>query len=497
MARLLLYLALGLAALQLTTAQSCSSVTITSQSDADTAFNDCSDISGSVTISPSAQGTLNLDGLEQISENFIVEDTSLVGITLPDIENVGGSVSVTGNEALTRLGLSGLAGINGDLNVKGNNALVDLSMDDLETIRGGMHLDGGFNTLSFEMLERVGRESDIVSTGSAGCSGIDSLNSSGEEEAEGEVFQGSYTCQTTSASPSSTSTSTSTSTSSPTSTGTDAATNPDSDEDSGLSGGAIAGIVVGVVVGVIIFLVLIWLFLRERRKNRGNLAALGAGASSGAAAAVLATSRGGDGNRDEEKQPSQSTSPTSTTPNGAAALAAIPRRPLSTSTAPTTSPTSTNANTASTLPSSLTAGSAQPSSMPMPTALIPGTNNTTNNPRNIDGTQNDTLFLNTTPAAARGGPQRRPSEFDVPMLDSGDVHEVSGVSRLKEERTGERIVSGGQVFELDGGFEGARHQRPLRGEESGDGDGEREDGDTGVEKLVGPQETGVVTRAGE
>ncbi|KAL4800684.1 hypothetical protein BDV19DRAFT_481 [Aspergillus venezuelensis] len=466
MARVLLYLALGLSATRRIAAQSCSSVTITSQSDADSAFNDCNDISGSVTISPSAQGTLNLDGLEQISENLVIEDTNLVGITIPDIENVGGSVSVTGNEALTRLGLSGLAGVNGDLTVQGNNALVDLRMDDLEQIRGGMHLNGGFNTLSFENLERVGGESDVVSTGSAGCSALDSLNSTSSES---QVFQGSYTCQTTSATPSPTSTSTS--------------------DGGGLSGGAIAGIVIGVVVGVLIFLILIWLFLRERRKNRANLEALGADASTGAAAAVLAASRG---NGDEEKKPSQS-SPTSTTPNpnGAAALA-IPRRPLSTSTAlTTTSPTSTNANTSSTLPSSLTAGSATASTMPMPTALIPGTNN----PRGVDNNQNDSLFLSAIPAAgaaaagARPGAQRHPSESDVPMLDSGDVHEVSGVSRIKDQRTGERVLSPGDVFELDGGFEGASHQRPLRGENTGNADGESE-----AEKQVGPQETGVVRR---
>ncbi|KAL4948140.1 hypothetical protein BDW69DRAFT_98129 [Aspergillus filifer] len=482
MARVLLYLALGLSATRRITAQSCSSVTITSQSDADSAFNDCNDISGSVTVSPSAQGTLNLDGLEQISENLVIEDTNLVGITIPDIENVGGSVSVTGNDALTTLGLSGLAGVNGDLTVQGNNALVDLRMDDLEQIRGGMHLNGGFNTLSFESLERVGGESDVVSTGSAGCSALDSLNSA--SESEDQVFQGSYTCQTTSATPSPTSTSTSTS--SPTTIETDAT---NSGDGGGLSGGAIAGIVIGVVVSVLILLVLIWLFLRQRRKNRANFEALGAGASTGAAAAVFAASR--DNGGDEEKKPSQSMSPTSTTPNpnGAAALA-IPRRPLSTSTAPTTSPTSTNANTSSTLPSSLTAGSATASSMPMPTALIPGTNN----PRGVDNNQNDSLFLNSIPAAAaagtRPGAHRRPSESDVPMLDSGDVHEVPGVSRIKDQRTGERVLSPGDVFELDGGFEGASHQRPLRGEDTGDGG----DGDSEAGKQIGVQETGVVRR---
>lgn len=106
-----------------------------------------------MTIDPSTSGTVNLDGLERVSENLVVKDTALNGITVPDIENVGGDVRVTGNEQLNRLGLGNIATIGGDLNVNGNNALVDLTMDDLETVRGGMHLQGGFNTfVSFSFL---------------------------------------------------------------------------------------------------------------------------------------------------------------------------------------------------------------------------------------------------------------------------------------------------------------------------------------------------------
>ncbi|KAL4921466.1 hypothetical protein BDW62DRAFT_174747 [Aspergillus aurantiobrunneus] len=469
----ILILSLALTAIRPIAAQSCTDVTISSQADADSAFNDCNDIRGSVTISSDAAGTLNLDGLESVTEDLIIEDTGLVGITTPDIENVGGSVSVTGNEQLNRLGLDSIANIGGDLTVQGNNALVDLRMNDLETIRGGMHLNGGFNTLSFEALETVGGESDIVATGSAGCSGIDSLNADGAEEAEGEVFQGSYTCATTSSSPSPTSSSTSSS--SPASTPTD----PDSDSDSGLSGGAIAGIVIGVVIGVIIILILVWLFLRERRKNRASAAAAGAGFA-GAAAAI--------GNRrDEEKQPSQTTSPGSTSAPGTAAAAlaggaagagagaagTIPRRPVSTATALTTSSTDPSSG----LPSSLTAGSTNPSTMPVPTALIPGTNGAATggggggdgNPRNTIGSEHDSLFF-TTPVASRPPPYRQPSERDVPMLDSEDVHEVSGVSAQREQEPRvERVVGDGAVFELDGGFNGAKHQRAIHGETPGDG----------------------------
>ncbi|KAL4903024.1 hypothetical protein BDW74DRAFT_55889 [Aspergillus multicolor] len=484
----------ALAGLTPVSAQSCSSVTITSQSSADTAFSSCKSISGSVTISPSASGTLNLENLERISENLVIESTSLVGIIIPDLEDVGGSVSVTDNDQLNRLSLGSLSTIDGDLNVQGNNALVDLSLDDLETVRGGVHLSGGFNTLSFEKLETVGGNSSVVATGSAGCSGIEALDAEGEEEAEGRVFQGGVSCATTTVSTStSTSTATSTSTSTSTSTLTSTTTPTASDEaastdsnsvDSGLSGGAIAGIVVGVVVGVIIILVLIWLFLRERRKNRANAvtaAAVGGAGASGAAAIGI---KGPD--NDEEKQPSQDTS-ISPTEDTAPALAAaggaaagaggakgsIPRRPVSTSTAFTLpSPTSTD-RASSTLPSSLTAGTSNPISMPVPTALIPGTNGPpASGPpgaRRGDG-DGDALFFTTAPVAGRPPPrpQRQPSESDVPMLDSENVHEVSGVAVPRSPERSERVIGEGAVFELDGGFEGARHQRAIHGEPEGD-----------------------------
>jgi hypothetical protein len=72
------------------------------------------------------------------------------------------------------------------------------------------------------------------------------------------------------------------------------------------------------------------------------------------------------------------------------------------------------------------------------------------------------------------------------MLDSGDVHEVSGVgvARNRGERVGERVVGGGETFELDGGFEGARHQRAIHAEgesptsASGSGQGQNQSSST-------------------
>ncbi|KAL4814983.1 hypothetical protein BDW67DRAFT_165065 [Aspergillus spinulosporus] len=461
-------------------AQSCASIIITSQASADSALDRCSSVSGSVTVAPSASGTLALDGLKRISEDLIIESTDLVGISLPDIEDVGGSVTVTGNEQLNRLSLGSLSNIGGDLKVQGNNALVDLVMDSLEIVRGGVHLAGGFNRLSFEELERVGGNSEIVATGSAGCADIGALNQAGSEEAEGEVFRGSYTCATTSASSTSTFSSTATTTSTPTSTSSVAAT--DSSADSGLDGGAIAGIVVGVVVGVLIILVLIWLFLRKRRKNRviqgADAATIGGGFPNGAATAVIAKSK------DEEKGPDHSTSPSTSPAEGSAPVLAatvaargggergsIPRRPVSTATTSITSPSTYHPS--STFPSSLTAGTSNPSSMPLPTALIPGTNGSSNLPdgRRNDG-EGDALFFTTTPSAARPPPRpaRQPSESDVPMLDSENVHEISGVAvPAKGAKRSERIVEEGTVFELDGGFDGARHQRAINGEPEADG----------------------------
>jgi hypothetical protein len=312
---------------------------------------------------------------------------------------------------------------------------------------------------SFEELERVGGESEIVSTGSAGCAGIDALNQAGSEEAEGEVFRGSYTCATTSASPTSTSTS------------TDEAT--DSSAGSGLGGGAIAGIVVGVVVGVLIILILIWLLLRRQRKNPvihgANAAVIGGGFSSGAAAAVMAKSKGEEKglnhNTSLSTSPREGSAPVSAAAGGAGG-GSIPRRPVSIATTSMSSPSTYHPS--STFPSSLTAGTSNRSSLPLPTALIPGTNGSSNPPGSRPSDGGDALFFfTTTPSAGRPPPRpaRQPSESDVPMLDSENVHEVSGVAvPAREEKRSERVLEEGKVFELDGGFDGARHQRAINGE---------------------------------
>ncbi|KAI9373036.1 hypothetical protein BJX61DRAFT_409612 [Aspergillus egyptiacus] len=487
---LLLHLALqGILGVRPVAAQSCNDITITSQSDA-SIFDECNDVRGDVTISPSATGSLNLDGLEDVRGNLIVEDTGLTSIVVPDVERIRGSVSVRGNEQLTRLGLDGVADIEGDLRVQGNEKLAELRMDDLERIRGGLYLDGGFNSISFGSLQQVDGNSEVVTTGSATCSDFGRLNSGGEEDGDDSsgssgVFRGSYTCETSTPSPSSTDPA------------ADSDPNSSSDGDSGLSGGAIAGIVVGVIVGVLIVLFLIWFCIRQSRKRQAAAAAAAAaGAIAGGTLAGAAGKGAGATTGDVEKQPNQNTTPTSTSAPaaamgaGAAAAGAgaaagggtggvIPRRPVST--APTATTESTDPSSGSWIPSSLTPGSQDRSSLPVPPALIPGTGapippgpgtGPGPAPPGVGGEPGtgpggDPLFLTAVPMAGRPPPrQRRPSESDVPMLDSGNVHEVSGVpvTEARGGRPGERNVGGGAVFELDGGFQGASHQRVIHRE---------------------------------
>lgn len=291
------------------------------------------------------------------------------------------------------------------------------------------------DSLSFENLEHVAGKSDIVNTGSASCSAIEALSS---------VFRNSYTCETTSPTPSATatpsSTSTSTSTSSPTET-------PSPEDDSGLSGGAIAGIVVGVVVGVLIILALIWTLVRRRNRRLAATSpsafdGTGTGTTAGAAAAVLAPGLNGDPEKlsPQTQHTAVSPVPTEGSPIG-----------------PTSSPSSLPYPDAGT-------------GIPMPAAVagatsIPRRPVSVSHPSSIPSSLTPGLMA--IPPTNRSHPHHTPSEADVPMLDSGNVHEAPAEPVAGAQHAGANVRApyDGQFYELDAGPVGSFHQMAINRED--------------------------------
>lgn len=114
----------------------------------------CDTIEGTLTVSESFSGVLNLTGINEIKGDLTV--TNVGGITkinLPALEKVEGSVTVTDNNELTNLTLSGLQSVNGGLTVQGNGGLSYVGLQNLEDVEGGgLTLVGDFRYALFPRL---------------------------------------------------------------------------------------------------------------------------------------------------------------------------------------------------------------------------------------------------------------------------------------------------------------------------------------------------------
>ena len=252
--------------------------------------------------------------------------------------------------------------------------------------------------LSFSKIRQVNGQTSIRSTGSFSCGSLQS--SGGDDNNSGRsVFSGSSFSCTTGAAATSTSTASSTSTDKP-------------DSGSSLSGGAIAGIVIAVVVVVILVLLLLWLFMRRRRKH-----------------AALPAPTTTNISKDTEKPPMAAPPEgPNTQPPGQGEILSdknVARKPLS--------PPQSLQNRLSGMETGTTS-----TSPPVPAALMAG-DRSSMLPHNPDEAS---LFLHPIPL-------RRPSETDVPMLDSGHVHEVPA----EPDRPN-------AIYELDAGAVSA-HQQPI------------------------------------
>ncbi|PWY68475.1 hypothetical protein BO70DRAFT_366142 [Aspergillus heteromorphus CBS 117.55] len=379
---------------------SCSSTTtITSQSDAD-ALSSCSTLSGTLTISPSATGTISIPNIQTLNGGLVLQDTSsLDTLSASDLQTVHGKIYIEDNDALRNLSLPDLQTVGGEIDISGNAKLKDLVLDGLQEVDGALVLSGTFDEISFSDLDSVKGQTSIKSHGgSFRCSSLDSLRGDDDDDDNNNhnhnhgnsnsnsnsVFQGSYSCSDGSS--------------------------------SGLSAGAKAGIAIAVIVVVMLIVLFAWWRVRKMRKQKRR--------RNGPTDKNQYTAVG-VGHHDEEMVLGDE----KTRMNRNSDLASpgnIPRKPLSPP-PPEEANTSMDTSMLSTSP-------------PVPVALLPGAADRATD-ADADG---QSLFLHPIP-------RRRPSETDVPLLDSGDVHEAPAAP---VER----------VYELDGGPVRGTHQQPINHE---------------------------------
>ncbi|PKY03340.1 hypothetical protein P168DRAFT_283085 [Aspergillus campestris IBT 28561] len=233
---------LGLTSLPLVLAASkpdCSNpIEIRSQADA-TSLSSCDTISGTLTISPAASGSITLSNVENLRSGLTIDNTDrLDSFIAPDLETVTGLLSVRNNKALVSLQLGSLGTVDGEVRIRANPHLTNLRFNELDQVAGGLYLDGPFDSISFPNLESVQGATEITSSGSLNCNSL----SPSEDNDNTDVFNGSFSC---------------------------------SNSTTSLSPGAKAGIAIAVIVVVAILAVLIWLYCRRRKRRRLDVAAVG------------------------------------------------------------------------------------------------------------------------------------------------------------------------------------------------------------------------------
>ncbi|KAE8146862.1 hypothetical protein BDV25DRAFT_143313 [Aspergillus avenaceus] len=335
-----------------------------------------------------------LNDCETIANSLTFSSSANGTISIPDVQDVKGPFTIEGTSSLNAVSANDLEKVTGPITIKDNKALNSVSLSGLEKAGGEVRVEGneGLKEVKLDDLETV--NGPLILKGE-----FDRISLSNLEHVYGETViesTGSFLCSSLSKQADKNVFQSSYSCSEHAST-------------SSLSPGAKAGIAVGVIIGVIIVLLALWLFIRRQRKRKRNMALAGA-------AAV-----GGDAEKGTEKgaQTSTVSSTTVSTPSGGTGVVGnggIPRKPLSPPPPPTT----------------------------VPAALVPGDRGSAT-PTNTD---DPSLFL-------RPMPRRRPSESDVPMLDSENVHEAPPVEPGRRQEG---------LHELDAGPVSGRHQQAIHGE---------------------------------
>ncbi|CAI7673924.1 unnamed protein product [Penicillium viridicatum] len=205
-----------------------SSVTISSQSDADM-LRSCDTFDGSITISPSTNGVITLNNVEEIKGALIADGASeLTGLFAPDLDSVKGGITLSNLNSLTTITMGALSEVSSAIIITGNPNLKTLEFQDLEKVEGQLELAGSFDSVSLPSLDQVKGQTTIIGSSSMLCSALDSLKSH-------KVFRSGYVC---------------------------------SSGSSGLSPGAKGGIAVGVIVAVLLLVLLLWFMLRRRRQRQ-------------------------------------------------------------------------------------------------------------------------------------------------------------------------------------------------------------------------------------
>ena len=158
--------------------------------------------------------SLSVANLTSVNDSLTFETTSLDKISILKLTNIGGSLTIDGNDNLEEVSLPQVTSVGGVLVVKDNLKLESFEgLSKLKTVGGSATIDGAFNNVTFDALNRVSGAFNLTSTGDLSCSSFTKANKftvEGNESCSGakdETFSSGTKSDTSSSTGSSSSTS--------------------------------------------------------------------------------------------------------------------------------------------------------------------------------------------------------------------------------------------------------------------------------------------------
>lgn len=151
-------------------------------------------------------GSVSLDNLTAVNQSLAFFNNSLDSIALDNLETIGGSLSISGNDDLNEVEFPELTSIGGAFIISGNNDLEGITgFDSLKTVGGAITFKGKFTNATLSSLKSVKGGATIESTGDLDCSAFNKLSKKGGIQGKGYKCKSPHTSTSAKASKSSSS----------------------------------------------------------------------------------------------------------------------------------------------------------------------------------------------------------------------------------------------------------------------------------------------------
>lgn len=138
--------------------------------------------------------SVSLNALEKVNSSLVFISNSVTEIDIPLLASIGGSLSITNNDALENFDFSNLTSIGGGFQISNNTELESIDgFDSLQTVGGAIIFEGNFSNASLPSLKKVSGGVTIESSGDLNCDSFNALDKKNVIQGDSYVCKGAST----------------------------------------------------------------------------------------------------------------------------------------------------------------------------------------------------------------------------------------------------------------------------------------------------------------